>query len=137
VTDETKKPSEQISEMRERIAADVMFTPRFDLLSGLGQSHASLTAVVHYLDAEHERRAKFEADVLERIGALEAIAKPLRFVVAPKDISQVEREKLAQEVNKLGATVLPYGSSVPVGVYAGDGHPRARGYEPTEETEEP
>ena len=79
-------------------------------------------------------RQRFSIEWLcARIERLEALAKPLRVVMAPKNISEAELARLVDSVKELGATVLPYGCMVPaveleppVGVYAGDGHPRAR-----------
>lgn len=69
MTTETKKPSEAISELREEIAIQVMVTPSFELLSAVGQAHASATAIVHYLDAEHERRQAWENGVADKLVA--------------------------------------------------------------------
>jgi hypothetical protein len=49
---------------------------------------------------------------VERLEALEALAKPLRYVIAPKHISEAEMAKLLESVKGLGATVLPAGCEV-------------------------
>ncbi len=70
--------------------SDIVLAYRvYALLTNGGQAHASLTAVVHYLDEEAERRAKFERDVEQRLDILE---RSQRDVIT----SVMELERLAK-----------------------------------------
>jgi hypothetical protein len=83
MTTEGKRPSELIGEIREDIARNVLATPGFHLLSGIGQAHASVTAVVHYLDAEHERRAAWEKEQEEQVSDLQQRLEAVEGLVVP------------------------------------------------------
>jgi hypothetical protein len=76
-----KRPSDYITEAREDIAQKLLATPSFSLLSGLGQAHASVTAIGWYLDEESERRSAFERDVLARLEKLEALNPGVHTIV--------------------------------------------------------
>lgn len=56
MTDESKKPSERVTVVL--------------VMGGIVTDHTSLAA---FLDTEHDRRAAFEADVLNRLAKLEAL----------------------------------------------------------------
>lgn len=125
MTTEAKKPTEWLTEAREHIAANELFTPRFELLSGIGQAHASLTAMGRYLDREHERRQAWERSVEERLARAEHQPQ-----LVAKD-GALFYEQHREQVMAAGNGVAP------VGVYAGDGHPAARAkYEPEPEGSE-
>jgi len=67
MTTESKKPSEQFVLDLARLRA--MGRPESDVDIFCG-------SVARYLDAEAERRAKFEAEVLERLSRLECTTEP-------------------------------------------------------------
>lgn len=74
---EIKKPSEWIHEMVTNpnvVQAFIKDARQAGLGLNEARRNAQREAVLIYLDAEQERRAKFERDVLERLGALESAA---------------------------------------------------------------
>lgn len=135
------KPSERVKEL----CVEVCRLNGKPSPTVLEKMDALPVATMFYLDEEAERRAAFEAKVTKAIQQLEALAKPLRFVVAPPrdQLDSAKTAELVEQLKGAGAVLLPYGSSIPtegpapVGVYEGDGHPRARGYEPEVNEPEP
>lgn len=178
MTTDEKKPGKQIgAQFFERLHPDI------------APVNVLRIAVCDYLDAEHARRQQFEANVLERLAKLEAVAPTptpkiqphcecgepieLRETVTPVEcrcgrahvISFGSESLLGQRyvITYFGANhgaaarpippdagagldaiaheLLTKPLPIPVGIYAGDGHPALRRgedagrYEPTEDPE--
>lgn len=133
------KPSEQISKRaselyhlrlatiaRTGVTVD-MATQRFE------SSSADASAICEYLDTESARRAQFEAEVLERIGRLEAPPEKLTPAVWSAEVQAALQDMVARGEQIFEQTIRV--REVPTGVYAGDGLGKVRRYEPSEEME--
>lgn len=103
MTTEAKKPSERIRELFYRALASI---------GAAGKPEAAMRmAHDRYLDEEHERRQAWEARVSVAIEKLERIASPMRYVIAPRNISQADAAALAKKLEGQ-ATILPPGCEV-------------------------
>lgn len=111
MTTETKKPSERVEAIV--LAQLKAGHPAVSAANALHELRDA--AICQTLDEEAERRVAWERGVVDKLveqdqelAKLKALAKPLRYVVAPPHASKVELEKLVERVKNLGATVLPH-----------------------------
>jgi hypothetical protein len=116
------KPSDAIAEAADKWVDDNPRAPD-------GPASNSLAfAILDWLDEEAERRAKFEADVLERINRLECTTEPPpAFEVRSGQTVPLNLEAIAPPPEELDPTKP---------LYVGDGAPAVKRYEPEPEGSE-